>query len=158
MSLRVTIRLAVPSDIKVLKALALKTVSRTCKNDYSTEQLAAWKNALSTSDRLLSSILHEYFIVAEVKDNIVGFGSIDQGTYLNYLYVHHEFLRSGIATRISKVLLQEAVRLRQKEVTTHASLTAVPFFERLGFNVLGKNTKMIDGISISNYLMNIVLE
>ena len=72
---------------------------------------------------------------------IVGFGDIDKTGYLDRLYVHADYQRRGIATAICD-RLEEAI---QKNIITHASITARPF-EKRGYKVIKKQNVERQGI------------
>lgn len=65
-------------------------------------------------------------------DVIVGFGDIDKTGYLDRLFVHKDNQRKGIATAICNQLEQFV----EGNITTHASITARPFFEKRGYKVV----------------------
>ena len=81
---------------------------------------------------------------------IIGFGDIDKKGYLDRLYIHKDFQRRGIASTICDAL-ESAVQVPL--ITTHASITARPFFEKRGYRVVKEQTVMRMGVSLTNYLM-----
>lgn len=88
-------------------------------------------------------------IIAETNNLIVGFGDIEGNGYLDRLYVHKDYQRQGIATKIVDKLEQDIV----STVTTYASITAKPFFEQRGYRVIRENIVSFGGIELMNYLM-----
>ena len=96
-----------------------------------------------------SSLKEHYSIVAVENDVIVGFGDIDKTGYLDRLYVHTDHQGKGIATAICDQLEQYA----KGDITTHASITAKPFFEKRGYKVLKKQQVEIQGIFLTNFRM-----
>ena len=72
-----------------------------------------------------NELFQEHFSIVAVDDEIiVGFGDIDETGYLDRLYVHVDYQGKGIATSICNQL-EQAVK---GDITTHASITAKPFF------------------------------
>ena len=89
-----------------------------------------------------------------VKDSIIiGFGDIDDSGYLDRLYIHHDYQRQGVATLLCDNL-ESKVKPGVK-VTTHASITAMPFFENRGYRVVKEQFVERKGISLKNYIMEL---
>ena len=81
---------------------------------------------------------------------IVGFGDIDPTGYLDRLYVHREFQRQGIAAAICDALEGGS---EAEEFETHASITARPFFEARGYEMIRAQKVERQGILLTNYVM-----
>ena len=97
---------------------------------------------------------------------IIGFGDMDDTGYLDRLYVHKDYQERGVATAIcdrleedfclsrGRLLQNSAVQKRKNDTfTTHASITARPFFEKRGYTVVKAQQVVRKGISIRNYIM-----
>lgn len=137
-----------PSDCKDIIALFLRTVHTVNAADYSEEQLDAWTGQVDP-DRWNRSFLEHYSIVAVMDDVIAGFGDIDKTGYLDRLYVHSDYQRRGIAAALCDQLEKAA----EGKITTHASITAMPFFEKRGYRVLKEQYVERQGIKLKNYVM-----
>ena len=94
-----------------------------------------------------------YTLVATTGSQIVGFGDIDDTGYLDRLFVHHLFGRRGIATALVNELELYAGGHGVLQVTTHASITAQPFFEKRGYTVVKARQVVREGITLQNYVM-----
>lgn len=138
------------SDCNQLAELFYNTVHTINAKDYSNEQLDAW--APDDIDLLEwnTSLLNHYSIVAVKDDVIVGFGDIDKNGYLDRLYVHKDYQNQGIATTICDNL-ENAVDVDR--ITTHASITARPFFLRRGYKQIKEQQVVRDGIVMTNFIM-----
>lgn len=97
---------------------------------------------------------------------IIGFGDMDDTGYLDRLYVHKDYQGRGVATAIcdrleedfclsrGRLLQNSAMQKRKNDTfTTHASITARPFFEKRGYTVVKAQQVVQKGISIRNYIM-----
>lgn len=138
------------ADCEELSALFYQTVHAVNAKDYSPQQLDAWASGsvdLSAWDR---SFLEHTTFVAEEDGQIVGFGDIDRTGYLDRLFVHKEYQRQGIATALCDAL-EAAVQART--ITTHASITARPFFERCGYRLVKEQEVIRNGVALTNYVM-----
>lgn len=137
-----------PSDCKEIIELFLRTVHTVNAADYSEEQLDAWTGKMDP-DRWNRSFLEHYSIVAVMDDVIAGFGDIDKTGYLDRLYVHSAYQRRGVAAALCDQLEKAA----EGKITTHASITAMPFFEKRGYRVLKEQYVERQGIKLKNYVM-----
>ena len=98
-------------------------------------------------ERILSGAPHSG---AEMDGKIVGFGDMDETGYLDRLYVHKDYQRRGVATAICDALEQ---RTKAAEFTTHASITARPFFEKRGYTVAREQQVERRGVWLTNFVM-----
>ena len=144
------IRQYTPKDCEDLVKLFYHTVHTINAKDYSQEQLNVW--ATDNIDlEVWNKSLSEHYTVVGVENNIiVGFGDIDKSGYLDRLFVHRDYQRRGIATAICNEL-ERAVKV--DKIITHASITAKPFFEQRGFNVVKEQQVLRKGIALTNYVM-----
>lgn len=86
--------------------------------------------------------------MAVEKDVIVGFGDIDNTGYLDRLFVHKDYQGQGIATALCNKL-----ECSFDIITTHASITAKPFFESRGYKVIKEQQVERQGTFLTNYVM-----
>ncbi len=140
-----------PEDLGQITALFYDTVHTVNAADYSPEQLDAWADGALDLDRWNGSLLaHHSLVAVEGRDLIVGFGDIDGTGYLDRLYVHKDRQGLGIATALCD-RLERAVDA--PVITTHASITARPFFEGRGYRVLREQRVERHGVRMTNYVM-----
>lgn len=137
------------SDCKEVAELFYNTVHIINAKDYTKEQLDVWATQEVDLEKWNQSLQGHYSVVAVDNEIIVGFGDIDKDGYLDRLYVHADYQRKGIATAICKQL-EQAV---EGKITTHASITAKPFFEKLGYRVVRKQEVERRGIFLTNFVM-----
>ncbi len=137
------------TDCKELTELFWNTVHTVNAKDYTKEQLDVWATGQVDLQKWNHS-LQEHFSMVAVDDGvIVGFGDIDETGYLDRLYVHTDYQGKGIATAMCN-RLEWAV---QKDIVTHASITARPFFEKRGYKVVKEQQVERQGIFLTNFVM-----
>lgn len=138
-----------PSDCKELTELFYNTVHNVNAKDYTKEQLNVWATGQVDLEKW-NELFQEHFSIVAVDDEIiVGFGDIDETGYLDRLYVHVDYQGKGIATSIFNQL-EQAVK---GDITTHASITAKPFFEKRGYKIVKEQQVERQGIFLTNYVM-----
>lgn len=142
------------SDCEVLVELFYNTVHSVNAKDYTEEQLKVWATGSIDLDKWNQSLLSHFSFVAVENGVIVGFGDIDNTGYLDRLYVHKDYQHQGIATEICNKL--EDVFDFDK-ITTHASITAKPFFEKRGYKVIKKQNVEKNEVLLQNYIMEKVI-
>nr|WP_297933533.1 GNAT family N-acetyltransferase [uncultured Blautia sp.] len=143
------IRLYQQSDCKELTELFYNTVHTVNAKDYTKEQLNVWATGQVDLEKWNLSLQEHYSVVAVENNIIVGFGDIDKTGYLDHLFVHADYQGKGIATSICDQLEQVV----QENITTHASITARPFFEKRGYQVVKEQQVERQGIFLTNYVM-----
>ena len=137
------------SDCKELTELFYNTVHTVNAKDYTKEQLNVWATGQVDLEKWDLSLQEHYSVVAVENNVIVGFGDIDKTGYPDRLFVHADHQGKGIATAICDKLEQFV----KKNVTTHASITARPFFEKRGYKVVKEQQVERQGIFLTNYVM-----
>lgn len=137
------------SDCKEITELFYKTVHVVNAKDYTQEQLNVWATGQVDVDDWDRSFREHYSVVAVEDGHIVGFGDIDRTGYLDRLYVHADYQGRGIATALCN-RLEQAV---SGPIITHASITARPFFEKRGYQVVKEQQVERKGILLKNFVM-----
>ena len=138
-----------PSDCKEMAELFYHTIHTVNAKDYTEEQLNVWATGQVDLEKWNQSFLEHYSIVAVDGDRITGFGDIDETGYLDRLYVHADHQNQCVATAICDALEQTA----PGNITTHASITARPFFEKRGYKIIKEQQVERQGIFLTNFIM-----
>lgn len=125
------------SETPELLQLFKDTVQHVNRKHYSSEQIEAWTSdnvgMKAWSDRQAAN----HTIVAEANGSITGFGELTKQGHIEMLYVHKGFQRKGVASALLQSMEKHArTSLKLKEITTDASITARPFFEKNGFQLI----------------------
>ena len=145
-----TLRDYTKTDCAELAELFYDTVHTVNAKDYTQEQLDAWATNRVNLEAWNESFQAHHTVVAEMDGKIVGFGDIDETGYLDRLYVHKDYQRRGVAAAICDALEQ---RTKAAEFTTHASITARPFFEKRGYTVAREQQVERRGVWLTNFVM-----
>lgn len=150
----ILIRKLTSSDIEPCIQLFHDTVHAVNSKDYTPEQLNIWApKSVNPNDPQWRSLLKNISLVAELNNVLVGFIDMSHAGYLDRLYVHKDHQHAGVATALLLELEQQAKNQCITEITTEASITAKPFFEKMGFQICHKQQKIFNGINFTNYVM-----
>lgn len=137
-----------PPDCLALAQLFHDTVHAV--KDYTPEQLDAWADGHPDLAAWNRSFLCHYTLVAEEEDQIIGFADICQDGYLDRLYVHPSWQRRGVATALCDLLES---RCSAPCLTSYASIPALPFFQKQGYQVVKEHQAQRHGVLLTNYLV-----
>ncbi|MEO0474104.1 MAG: GNAT family N-acetyltransferase [Bacteroidota bacterium] len=133
--------------------LFCESIQKLCVADYDAEQIRVWVAGAQKEAVWQERIQKDHFLLAEREETLLGFGSLSEAGYLDLLYVGHHFVRQGIAHSLFEALATEAIRQGQSMLRADVSITARPFFEKMGFEVLHPNVFQLEGVEIMNFRM-----
>jgi len=152
------LRIALASDLTDLQKIYVETIEEICSLDYSQAQIDVWKSTVENTGRWAAVMNDQLVVVAEKNNKIVGFGTLRDGNYIDFFYIHKNFQRQGIAHNILSQLETHAKKSGNFNITSDVSITALPFFEKKGFVILKEQKNLRKGIELINYKMEKVLE
>jgi len=149
-----TIRAYTDDDAAGTLAVFLAAVTQTASADYTPEQISAWAGA---DERDLASWhaarAARATVVAVLDAEVVGFTDVDDAGYVDMMFVDPAVVRRGVASALLDHVAATAVGHGARELSTHASVTARPFFERRGFVVVEERRPVVRGVALTNYRM-----
>lgn len=140
-------------DCAALAALFYETVHKVNVRDYTEEQLNVWADGNVDLEAWNASFLAHTTVVAVLGEVFVGFGDMDAHGYLDRLFVHWAYQGRGIARAVCDALETN----RKGRLTTHASVTAKPFFEKRGYRVVKAQEVERKGVRLQNFVMEKIL-
>lgn len=150
---QITLRQVTLTDLPEMKELFRGTIMNVCANEYDAEQRAVWASSSEKTERWENLIKEQYVLLAIKEGVIVGFGSLLNGDYLDFMYVHKEYQRQGIADALLNALEAEAMRQNTTVITSDISKTARPFFEKKGYVVDAEQQNPKGEVVLVNYKM-----
>lgn len=159
--LEISIRQGQLADLQELQKLFVDTVTTICKTDYDKDQIEAWVSDTKNNanrQRWQDTLTKQFVLVAQHDNKIVGFATLDNGNYIDFLYVHKDYQRQGIANRLYADIENEAKRQRQTILASDVSKTARPFFERQKFKVVAEQALNKKSVILTNYKMTKTLD
>lgn len=133
-----TIRRFIPEDAEEVSALITRTLREVNIKDYTAEYLENIVQRNRPEDVLERARWTHFYVVCEA-DRITGCGAIgpywdrEDESSLFTIFVHPEYLGKGIGRTIIETLEQDEFFLRAKRIEVPASLTAIPFYLKMGY-------------------------
>ncbi len=150
----IEIRQATIEDIPEITTLFRDTVRAVNSQHYSDKQIQTWSAGANDTQKWEERINKFYFLVAETNDTIVGFAYLKNGNYFDGLFVHKNFQRHGIASKLLRIIESKAMMDGYEEIKSDVSITALPFFENHYYDVIKKQKKVIKGMTFENYIVS----
>ena len=133
------IRRFTENDAEKVSSLIIRTLKTTNSKDYSEELIKALEKQMQPS-HILERASWTHFYVVEDNDTIIGCGAIgpywgsETESSLFTIFVLPEYQGMGIGRKIIETLEQDEYFLRAKRIEIPASITAVNFYRKLGYD------------------------
>ncbi len=121
-------------DAEQKRRLHLKTIREVNARDYSDNQIEAW-TTFDEENSVEKDTTERW--VAEEEGKIVGFADYIPGkARITGIYVHPDFLRQGIGSKLLEKVVEDARRKGIEELRCESSVTAKDFYSENGFEVV----------------------
>ena len=116
----------------------LRAVRETAQAHYSPKQVEAWAADYGDLDSWTAARAAAHTQLAIMDGHVAGFTDLNDHGYIDMLFVHPEFGRRGVASALLAAVVDLARQRGLPALTTFASLTSRPVFERHGFVITGE--------------------
>jgi putative acetyltransferase len=151
------IRLFEARDAEQIAQLFHETVREVNVRDYSSKQVKAWAPDDIYFRNWVEVCSSRLTYVADNGGAIVGFGELEPNGHIDCFYCHKNYQRCGVGRQIYRAIEVKAVELSVSRLFTEASITAKPFFQRMGFSVVKEQEVTHRGETFINYAMEKLL-
>lgn len=141
------------TDAETTLDVFLRAIRVTAAQDYTPEQVGAWASDDIDPAAWAARRAGSRTRVAVRDGVVVGFTDVDAAGYVDMLFVDPAAARTGVARALLDWAAQTARADGATELTTHASITARPFFAAHGFEVVAEQHPVLRGVALSNYRM-----
>lgn len=152
--MKILIKRASAEDLDAIISLYYDTVKLINSEHYSPEQIEAWLDDESRPERFLSKIKNQlcYVCINETHE-LLGFSSITEDGYLDMLYANNTHQRRGVGTLLLEQMEMAAKIRHLDNIEADVSITAVPFFNSHGFEIVREQHVERNGIKLTNFRM-----
>jgi putative acetyltransferase len=147
------IRLFQPEDADQIAQLFHQTVRQVNLGDYSSEQVQGWAPDDLNFRNWVEVCVNRDTYVADDGGVIAGFGELEANGHIDCFYCHKDYQRRGVGRQIYQAIEARARELQLSRLFVEASITAKPFFERLGFALVTEQQVARRGVTFINYVM-----
>jgi putative acetyltransferase len=140
-------------DLDGVLALFSRSVRELASRDYTPAQLAAWAPEHPDRDAWGKRLAEGGVFISERGGRLAGFARIADDGCFDLLYVHPEHAGQGVARDLARHVLAWARERGLERLFADVSLTAIPFFERIGFRVIEAQSVERRGVALRNFRM-----
>lgn len=168
----IRIRTAEPADMAALKALHGRSMRELGGKDYTAAQIEACLHYIKTVDP--GMIADRSYFIAEIDGVLVGSGGWtrrapgfrtsadgadtaddDTAALIRAVFVHPDWARRGIASRIMAFLEACAQEAGSRKAALIATVTGVPLYQALGYTVRERfEIDLPDGTAVASIRMD----
>jgi len=149
------------TDTIQLCDIYFSTIHNVNKVDYTKEELEAWAPSNSYNEESYKKDTSRWKKINPfiVDDNgiLLGFAELEEKGHINCFFVHHEHQGKGVGRMLASACIDEAKALGYKKIITEVSITAKPFFMKMGFKVIEPTLCDISGHMMKYYIMTYTL-
>ncbi|MGR5146912.1 GNAT family N-acetyltransferase [Photobacterium alginatilyticum] len=140
-------------DAHVTWDLKFQTIRNINIRDYSSEQVAAWAPANFDMDVWLKRVDDMKPFIAEINGQVVGFADLQQDGYIDHFFCHADYQGIGVGRALMEHIFSTGRTNGVSRYYSAVSLTARPFYERYGFRVVKEQLMEVNGLLLTNFVM-----
>jgi putative acetyltransferase len=130
------------ADIPQIARLYFETVRRVNARHYSPEQIRAWAPRVYPDNFWQRRFRRYEVFVAEDGGAVAGFVELAPKGEIDCFYVHHAHQHRGIGAALMAQVERETRSRGSTCLLADVSITAEPFFRRMGFRVVRRQIKI----------------
>ena len=109
MKKQIEIRQATLEDLTEVTSIFRNTILHVCSKDYSEKHIKVWASGADDIEKWKERIHKFYFIVAEIENVVVGFAYLTKGNYFDGLFIHKDYQRLGIASKLMRIIESQVI-------------------------------------------------
>ena len=147
------IRRATLDDAPAIATLYHDTVTKINSRDYAPAQIEAWAGETPDEEKWRERQTNRTTFVDEHNGTIRGFAELEDNGHIGAIYVHADYQGEGIASALLDEVEKEAAARGVTCLSTEASITALPFFAKRGFETVAAQDVEYRGQIFRNYRM-----
>ena len=149
----IALRVFQTGDEPALHAVFASAIHETARRDYSQLQVDTWAPRDYDHAAWAARMQGIAPFVALVDGRIVAYADLQASGYIDHFYVAAEAGRQGVGAALMRRILARAEELTLRELTSHVSITAQPFFAAFGFEVVEHRIFDVRGVQMRNASM-----
>lgn len=142
------------SDAKELAKIYYNTIHEVNTQDYSQEQVDVWAPETSLDpEGWMKKFDRTKPLVATSNSEIVGFAEFEPDGHIDCFYCHHDWIGKGVGAVLMKEIFAKAMKKNISRIFAEVSITAKPFFEKHGFEIILEQEVEKEGVKLVNFKM-----
>lgn len=121
--------------------------------DYTEKQIKAWAPDDIHFRDWEAKCSSKFTIVAEAEGIITGFAELEDDGHIDCFYCHKDFQGQGVGRLLFNGIEKEAQKRGLIKLFVESSITAKPFFLKMGFSMIEEQLVKIRGSELTNFRM-----
>ncbi|MCB0382543.1 MAG: GNAT family N-acetyltransferase [Psychroserpens sp.] len=146
-------REATLDDLAEITSIYRDTIRTVNSEDYSEAQVEAWSKGADDIKKWQDRIKKFYFLVAELNHQIVGFSYLKNGYYLENMFVHKDFQRRTIGSKLLRIMESQVSINGHDVIKSDISTSAFDFFDSHFYDVEKKQKKSFKGQVFDTFIV-----
>lgn len=149
-----TLRKLTEEDIPDLQILFRETVLHVNARNYTREEVEDWASCGDSAEHMKDLLARNDYVAAlNERGEIIGFSSMNAEGYLHSLFVHKDYQQVGVGSLLLSAVERRAWEYGAVAITSEVSLTARPFFEKRGYEVMKVQKRRANRLELTNFVM-----
>ncbi|QIA63048.1 GNAT family N-acetyltransferase [Vibrio astriarenae] len=140
-------------DANDLWSIYFHTIRHINIRDYSLDQVAAWAPDNIDPQRWRNKMESIKPFIAKIDGKPVGYADLQQDGLIYHFFCHHQFQSRGVGRALMTHIEQQAKQRGTSRLYSHVSITARPFYERMGFTVVKEQLIEVRQQHLKNFVM-----
>ncbi|WP_371188778.1 GNAT family N-acetyltransferase [Thalassotalea maritima] len=140
-------------DAKALWDIHFHTIQHINIGDYSQAQVEAWAPENKDFSLWQTRMQRLSPFIAEIDGVIVGYSDLQTDGLIDHFFCHHEYQGQGVGKALMKHILETGKVRGLKRFYSQVSITAKPFYQHFGFDVVKAQEVEIRGQVLNNFVM-----
>ncbi len=140
-------------DAKALWDIHFYTIRNINIRDYSQEQVEAWAPEYLDLSLWKNRMKVLSPFVAEIDGVIVGYTDLQSDGLIDHFFCHYKYQGQGVGKALMNCILETGKQRGIKRFYSEVSITARPFYEHFGFEVVKAQEVEVRGQRLRNFVM-----
>jgi putative acetyltransferase len=141
------------SDSRACWEIFFYTVRNINIRDYTLSQVSAW-----APDDVVPAVWQQKLnsispFIAHINGEIVGYADIQDSGLIDHFFCHHKHQGKGVGRALMAHILEIGQSKGIPRFYSEVSITARPFYEKMGFNLVKEQIVTIRGEKLKNFVM-----
>lgn len=141
------VRRAAIQDAEAIHKAHMRSIQEICSKDHSPEEIQAWGHRPYREDQRIDAIKNDFVWVVEDHGTIEGYGHMKivekegaKQAHLFGLYLTPKVAHQSFGKTIMDLMMKEIKAAKVTHITLESTLTARPFYRKVGFVESGPET------------------
>ena len=140
-------------DETALRAIFHSSVHALACKDYTAEQLDAWAPRQYDAAQWGERVRGNQPFIAEIEGHIAAYADLQPSGYIDHFFVAGAYAGRGVARALMVHIHQTAANRGTTRLFADVSVTAEPFFTRIGFVIEARQLVEVRGVVLANARM-----